>query len=300
MENKTSGFIQGASSYLIWGLAPLYFKALASISAGEVLIHRIVWSVVVLSLFLLSKKSLKNMISHFKRGKVLRNLIMSSLLVSSNWLIYIYAISIGKTVEASLGYFINPLFTILLGVMFFKESLSKSQLACLTFGAFGLLYQIYAIGSLSWIALAIPLTFGLYGLVRKKTLIDSVEGLLVETILVAPLAISFGVFLFRRDSLMFVQVPLPLQLLLIGTGLLTTIPLFLYNEGVKKLPFNYMGFLQYIAPTLQFLVGVYIFNEHFNLQKLISFTFIWFGLILLTISQIQTLMKKRTKIQRQF
>lgn len=221
----------------------------------------------------------------FKDKKKVLSLVASTFLICVNWFVFIYAVASGQTVEASLGYFINPILFVALGIFFFKEKLNPFQWMAVGFATLGILYQIYTLGSVSWISLVLPLSFGLYGLVRKKVQIGGTEGLFVETMLALPFSLLYLLVLGFSNKLSFSAGDISSTLLLIAAGPVTSIPLILYTEGVRRLPLSIIGLIQYVAPSLQLIMGVYVFGESFGMQKLISFSFIWIGLILLVISQ---------------
>lgn len=288
MTTHTAGLLYGASSYLFWGIAPIYFYFLKGLPATEILAHRVFWSALFLGAILRYQKrlipALKALVSDRKKRLLL---VCSSAMICINWLVFIYAISTGRTVEASLGYFINPLLVILFGVLFFKERLTRIQIISLSFACLGIVYQIWQLGSISWIALTLASSFGLYGLIRKKVEVGSVEGLMIETLLMSPVALLYMAYLIANHEFSYTQSGPFILILLSLAGVVTATPLLLFASGIRRLPLNMMGFLQYLAPTGQFLLGVFAFKENFSQDKLISFSLVWIGLAVLIYGQLR-------------
>ncbi len=273
------GLAYALSAYGLWGLLPLYFYSLHAVGSLEILCHRVVWSVVFLLGLLTLKGELRAALRLVADRRTLRPLLLSTALICGNWLLYIYAIATGRTLEASFGYFINPMLTIALGVSVLGERLSRFQFACLALAAAGVAVRLWALGTLPWIALGLALTSGLYGLVRKRAGIPPVSGLAIETILALPAAI-FGLSWFAANGqLAFTSLGLTTDVLLLSAGLITSVPLILFLAGTQRLPLSMIGFLQYLAPSLQFVVALTVFGEPLGTANLISFCFIWAGLL---------------------
>jgi chloramphenicol-sensitive protein RarD len=289
------GLFLGVLCYLIWGFFPLYFHSLKNVSSGEILAHRILWSVFFLILYLGVAGNLRKLLETLKSRKTVLKLALSSFLVSSNWLVFILAVNTERTVDASLGYFINPILIVALGVVFLKEKLNQAQILSLLFAMSGLLYQIFSSGTFSWISLYLPLSFGFYGLLRKKMKIDSVIGLTVETLILAPVAMGYLLHLQSRQALVFAESGGMDRIIIAAAGLLTTVPLLLFAEGSRRLPFSWMGFLQYITPSLHFAIGVLVFHEPFGRDRLVSFSLVWLGLLILILGQVLLSYRNRPK-----
>jgi chloramphenicol-sensitive protein RarD len=273
------GLAYALSAYGLWGLLPLYFYWLHAVGSLEILCHRVVWSVVFLLGLLALKGELPAALRLVAERRTLRPLLLSTALICGNWLLYIYAIATGSTLEASFGYFINPLLTIALGVTILGERLSRLQLACLALAAAGVAVRLWASGALPWIALGLATTSGLYVLVRKRAGIPPVSGLAIETILALPAAV-FGLSWFAaHGQLAFTSQGLTTDILLMSAGLVTSVPLILFLAGSQRLPLSMVGFLQYIAPSLQFLVALVVFGEPLGTASLVSFCCIWAGLL---------------------
>ncbi len=266
------------AAFTIWGLSPLYFKAVGALPALDIVVHRVLWSVLLLALALLLGGRFARLRQDLAADRALpRTLVATALLNATNWLAFVWAINAGRTLEASLGYFINPLFSVLLGAVFLGERLRPAQrLAVLTATA-GVLVRIWQVGSLPWIALLLALTFGLYGLLRKRTPIDPLGGLFVETLLVTPPALAWLAWQATRGELDWALLH-ELGWLLPAAGLITAIPLMLFAFGARRLPLATVGFTQYLAPSLNFVLAVWIFREPFDLGRLGAFALIWIAL----------------------
>ncbi|OEH91636.1 EamA family transporter RarD [Bacillus solimangrovi] len=290
MNQYKIGISYTVIAYVLWGILPLYWKLLEHVPASEILAHRIVWSFLfVLSIIIFRKRYkafiqlLRTLIKHPKK---MAAILLAGVLVSGNWFIYIWAVNTNHLVEASLGYYINPLLSVLLGVVVLREKLSISQMISVLLAAIGVMILTIQYGQVPWIAISLALSFALYGLAKKLVQLDSMFGLAIETSIVTPIALIFlgskqiqGTELFFSNSVTTV-------LLLIGCGIATAIPLLCFAEGVKRIPLSMNGFFQYIAPTISLLIGVFLFQEEFTKVHLASFMCIWFGLIIYTVSNL--------------
>lgn len=282
LDLNHSGTLATTAAFALWGVFPLYFKLLDQVAALEVLAHRVLWSVVFLALWLFLKQRQKILFWKSTTRRSLAGLILTAVLISCNWLVFIYAIVTQNTLDASLGYFINPVVIVALGVIFLKERLTSWQLAGLLFAVLGVGYQLYQLGELPWISLALAGSFGLYGILRKKISIPPVQGLYVETLLVSPLALIYLYYLQVNGSLVFGHQALTSFYLSLA-GIITSIPLLLFAFGVRHISYTKVGFLQYIAPSLQFGIAVVVFDEPLHPDKLKSFLLVWFGLLLMSL-----------------
>lgn len=274
-----NGALAALAAYTLWGILPIYWILVERAPAAEILGHRAVWSVVVV-ITLLAVQRQWGWVGQIRRKPViLLPFVATTLLLAVNWFIYLWANNNGHIVENSLGYFINPLFSVLLGVLFLRERLRPGQWAAIGLALAGVAYLTFSYGHLPWISLSLALTFGFYGLIRKKAPLGSVEGLTIETGLMFVPALAYLIYLAARGTGTFGSAGLPTSLLLAGAGLATAIPLILFASGARAVPLSTMGVLQYIAPTLQFLVGVLIFREAFSHSQTIGFTVIWTALL---------------------
>jgi chloramphenicol-sensitive protein RarD len=291
-----SGVAYGLSAYLIWGFFPLYFKALAGVTPLEILSHRIVWSVLSLALLLTVLRRWDGVRQAFATPRILLTLSATTLLIAANWLVFIYAVGAGKVLESSLGYFINPLVSALLGVLFLGEKLSRNQKGSFFLAAAGVLLLTIQHGELPWIALTLAFSFGLYGLVRKQASVDAIAGLTVETLLLFPCAVIYLGWLIATGENAFIAGPPHLTLLLACSGILTSTPLIWFAAAAKRLRLVTVGLMQYLVPTLHFILAVFVFHETFTSAHLLSFALIWAGLILYTIDAVKLHFSERITI----
>jgi len=283
-EKNITGTLFTISAFVIWGLLPGYWKMLKAVPADEIVFHRIIWTFVIsITLVFFTKRSaaLKNILKHRK----LRILVLlSSLTIVVNWLIYVYAVNTGRIVEASLGYFINPLVNILLGMIVLRERLRRVQYAAIFLAAAGVLYMAVDLGRFPWIALTLAFSFGFYGLIKKLGDLDSIASLSVETLFLLPAAASVIIFKWYSGTGSMGRVSLSLDLILIGTGVISAFPLFFFAQGARMIPLSRIGFIQYISPTIMLLIGVVVYGEKFTYTHTVSFSLIWSALILYTAS----------------
>lgn len=287
MSKNSLGQIYAISAFLFWGLTPIYFKQIATVQPLEILANRIVWSVVVLFLILLASKgflTLKEILKDFSKVKYL---IISSILISTNWLIFIWAISNNMIVEASLGYFINPLIVVALGYIFFQERMSKYQNLAIILALCGVLYQLITLGTIPFVSLILAFSFALYGLVRKKINMPSVPSLFIETILVSPFALAYMLYLSFTNESAFITQNSYISIMLFLAGIITVLPLLMFNGAATRMKLTTLGFFQYIGPSVSFLIGVFLYNEDMNVDKLITFIFIWLALFIFSFDSIR-------------
>jgi chloramphenicol-sensitive protein RarD len=285
------GLAAGLFCFIFWGVAPVYFKYLQTVPAMVIIAHRIIWGALFLSLFLIIREKRKLFQSLKVTPKQLLVLLVSGLLVAANWLMFVWAVSHDQILATSLGYFINPLVNILLGVLFLHERLTKTQLIAVTIAALSTLFLGVYIGQPPWISLFLAITFGLYGLVKKQINVRPMIGLFWETILLMlPASIYLLVYAPQYNS---GQSPQTLGLLLFFSGLVTVLPLIGFNYAAKRLPLTVIGFLQYIAPTMSFLIAVLFYDEIFTLGHKVAFTGIWLALIIISGSSYRDTRKRK-------
>jgi len=277
---RYSGVLAASVAFVIWGVLPIYWKLLQGIPAYEILCHRMSWSVLVtfgLILILGKKRSLWQALKN-PRTVVIFTLI--ALLLACNWLIYIWAINAGHIIEASLGYFINPLINVLFGVIFFRERMRPAQWAALFLVCCGVLYLTIYYGQFPWIAITLAVSFAIYGLLHKKTSVPPLEGLCLETIVLFVPAVLFLLVMETKGYGSFGHISLSQSLLLAGTGLVTAVPLLFFGYAASKIPLSTLGLLQYLAPTINLLIGIFMYGESFPKERMIGFTLIWVALLL--------------------
>jgi len=272
------GILYGLGAYIMWGLFPIYWKWLQDIPALQVIGHRIIWSFIMLTIVMLVSRQWTKFRSALTR-RVLVIYFLAGLLLSANWLIYVWGVNAGHIVETSLGYFINPLLSVLLGMIFLGERLRPAQWFPLGLATSGVIYLTLTYGSLPWIALSLAFTFGFYGLVKKTAPLGSLYGLTLETGLVFLPALGYLLFVENTGQGAFGHSNLVSVLLMVGAGVVTTIPLLMFASAARRIPLTMIGILQYIAPTLQFLLGVLIYKEAFTTAKLVGFSLVWIALI---------------------
>ena len=279
------GVLLALGSYILWGLLPLYWKALQHVPALEILAHRMTWSLVFVVLILWVKRQWA-WLKQARERRVLLTYTCSALLLGLNWFLYIWAVNAGYIVETSLGYFINPLVSVLLGVVFLRERLRAGQIVAIMLAAGGVLYLTIVLGSLPWIALVLAFTFGTYGLLRKTAALNSLHGLTLETVILFVPALGYLIYVQLQGQAAFATQSWSTTLLLAGAGVATALPLLLFAAGARLITLTTLGFLQYVAPTLQFLIGVFIYNEYVSTQRLIGFCLIWAALVLYTVESV--------------
>jgi len=295
-KSYLSGLFYALLCYLSWGVFPLYWKLLKSVPSEQILAHRIVWSLVFLGLILWWQRD-KNVRAYLSNTKTLLVLALTGALVGGNWFVYIYAVNHNHIVDASLGYYINPLVNVLLGTLILREKLNRMQILASLLAFAGVAYLTIQIGRLPVISLYLAVSFGLYGLLRKKLDLQSMPGLMIETIILAPIAIFYLSFTEIQSSASFLhQTPL-MDILLILGGPVTALPLFWFGIAATRVPLSTLGFIQYLSPTLQLLIGVVIFKETFSADYFISFSLVWAALVVYMVSVLYTMRKKNLALK---
>ena len=277
----------GFLAYSMWGTFPLFFHLLRQVPSTEVLLHRVVWSFVFVLSILLIRRWQQRLLDAVKNLRLLRGLLFSAFLVSLNWLIYIWAVAQGRVVESSLGYFLTPLVSVFLARVFLQERLNRKQLMAIVLAALGILWLVVRLGYLPWVSLALAISFGLYGLVRKRLEVDTLTGLTIETGLLLPLGLGYWIYLVQQQADHFFQAANNYTLLLLACGAVTSVPLLLFASAARKLSLSVIGFMMYINPTLQFLIALLVLEEPFSQDQFIGFCFIWAGLIVFTLGTIK-------------
>ncbi len=279
--NSLTGIIYAILAYTAWGLLPVYWKLLGQAPAVEVLCHRIIWSVAFLGLVLLIQQRKAELVELWQSPLRIGMLLLTACLLSLNWGIYIYGVNSDRVVESSLGYFINPLVSVLLGFIFLKERLHRGQQIAVVLATIGVAFFILQFNAVPWIALGLAFTFAFYGLLRKLVPVAPLVGLAVETLLITPVALLF-VSYWAATGVGHFGLSWSLTLLFIGAGITTSFPLLWFNNAAKRLPLSTLGFLQYFAPSLQLLLGVFLYSEPFTQTHLITFSLIWGALLIYT------------------
>lgn len=277
----------GVAAYSLWGLLTLYWRLFSNVPAIQILAHRFVWSFVVLAAIIAASWQQRRVALRAIDARVIALYAVAAVLIGANWFLYVYSVNNGFVVESSLGYFMTPLVNVLMGVVVFRERLRPMQWLAVAFAFSGVLWLTLAYGTLPWIGLALAASFGSYGLVKKKATLPSLEGLTLETaVLVLPAAV-FLLVLNRNDDGAFLHAGVATDLLLAAGGIVTIVPLLLFATAVKQVPLSVIGILQYIAPTIQFLLGVFAFHEPFTRTQLTGFGLVWLGLIVFTLDSVR-------------
>jgi chloramphenicol-sensitive protein RarD len=277
------GLLYGIAAYAIWGVIPLYFKAVESIPAFELLMHRIVWSAVLLVLLLTLTGRWGTFQTAITQRKTLTRLLCSTLFIGCNWYVFIYSVVSHQTVQGSLGYFILPLVNVAFGMVIFHERLRQLQGVALGLAGLGVVILVIWSGVFPWISLILAVSFTIYGVLRKSTPVDPLVGLSIETLLLTPFALAMLLYWGNLGTLHFTSQGWELDLLILFSGLVTTVPLICYGQAVKRLQLITIGFLQYISPSIALMIAIFAFREPFSLAQQVSFGLIWVGLLLFTL-----------------
>lgn len=292
MENYKQGIFFGLAAYVLWGILPVYWKALELVSPFEILSSRFMWSCVFVFLLIIFQKKwplftkeVKQVFSNVKTGAAM---VAAGITISFNWGTFIWAVNNGHIVETSMGYYINPLVSILFAVVFLRERLDKMQLAAITCAFIGVASMVYSFGKIPWVSLTLAFTFALYGLLKKILPVSALTSIVLETLLITTLALVYEYSLWQQGVSFYASENLQVIMMLTGAGVVTAIPLLLFTAGARLLPLKIIGFLQYISPTLTLLIGVFVYNEAFTASHLLAFGWIWAALLLFIVSQLRS------------
>lgn len=279
-----TGLLQGVLAYGLWGLVAAYWKPLSAVDPVELIAHRAIWGLLAFGLFMIAAGEWRPFVRAWRDVRLVGVMAASALLLAVNWTIFVGATTHGHLLDASLGYFINPLVSIALGTLVLRERLRRLQWLAIASAAIGVAYLTWSAGRVPWIALVLALTFGLYGLVRKTAKVDALVGSTLETVLLAPIA---AIYLATLGGGAMASASPKLAALLVGTGFVTAIPLVLFTSAARRLPLSTVGFLQYLAPTGQFLLAVLAYDEPLAHDRLLAFTWIWAGLVVFSIDLVR-------------
>ena len=296
MSENRLGQLYAVLAFLFWGaIAPIYFKQVASVEPLEVLIHRIIWSFIILIPLLFITKQTRT----FKRIifdiKKLKYLAFSTFFISLNWIVFIWAVANDKIMETAFGYYINPLVSVFLGYVIFKERMTAYQNIAIFIAFSAVVYQLVSLGSLPMVSLILAFSFAFYGMIRKKINIGSIVGLFVETLIMMPFALIGIYYLYTTNSISFLNSSNYIDIMLTLGGIITITPLLLFNGAATRLRLSTLGFLQYIGPTCAFLLAIFIYNEEFNTDKLITFCLIWLALVVFSFDTLKKYIKRKSK-----
>ncbi|WP_404286329.1 EamA family transporter RarD [Glutamicibacter arilaitensis] len=284
------GLIQGTTAYLVWGLLPLYFLLLPEISAFEFVAVRIVFSLIFCALLLFATKQIRLFLNMFKDRRTMGRLALASVLIAVNWTLYAAAVLTGHVLEASLGYFINPIVAIVLGVIVLKERLSRLQWSALAVATIAVLVLTFGLGRVPWISLGLAFSFGFYGLVKSQVGKSgtALGALTMETLILAPLAGGFLIWTSSQDTSVFTGVALPMLVLLATSGIITAVPLLLFGGAARRLPLSTLGSLQFLAPIMQFILGLLVFGEAMPVERWVGFGLVWAAVALIILDMVRT------------
>lgn len=294
MNDKSvkAGVLFALAAYSMWGIAPMYFKLLTSVPALEIVMHRIVWSVLVLCLLLAVRKKFGQVFKAMRDPKVIATLSISGLLLAANWLVFIWAVNNDQMLDASLGYFINPLFNVLLARFFLHESLTRLQLLAVFVALAGVAFLIFSYGQLPWVALVLATSFSIYGLLRKKVSVDSMPGLLIESCIMLPFALLYW-FVMDTTSGNMLANSTDLNATLLLAGVVTTAPLLCFTAAARRIRYTTLGFFQYIGPSLMFLLAVIHYQEPLDTTRVVTFVCVWSGLLIYVYDSLRVYRKSR-------
>ena len=286
---RRTGMMAALSTYLIWGVLPLYWNLLARAEANEILAHRIIWSFVFMVVVLMVtkrwqsfKEDCRALWQNKKRGAIL---LLAAFTISLNWLTYIWAVNHGHVIDTSIGYYINPLMSVLFGIVFFRERISGLKKISLLLAAIGIVLMTYQLGKLPWVAVVLAVSFSVYGALKKQLHLNPFSSITLETLLMVPFAVPYIGILMMSPANHFSLATPDLALYLMGTGVVTAVPLVLFSYGANLLPLNVLGFFQYISPTIGLLLGIFFFHETFGMAQISALGFVWAAIVLFTVAE---------------
>lgn len=297
-SEKSTGVAFAIAAYAIWGVLPIYWKLLLSVPSLEVLSHRVIWSFVFVTCLILLSRQWGEVRKVLADRRQVTYLLFASFMITINWGFFIWAIQNGHVLDSSLGYYINPLIAVLLGVLVFKEKLNRWQLIAIGSALIGVVILVVEFGRFPWVSFVLAITFALYGALKKAIRTASIISLAIETAIILPIALGYVLFRQAGGQGALGGESTAVTLLLLGAGAITAIPLLLFAEGAKRIPLATLGFTQYIAPTLMFILGVFVYHEAFKLVNAISFGFIWLAVLIYSISQ-SGMLKRSMKISQE-
>ncbi len=292
-QQSRQGVFYALGAYTMWGIAPVYFKWLHGVPALEILTHRIIWSFFLLAGLLYVGRQSSQIRQTFRSKEKLRYLAVTAVLIAANWMIFIWAVNADHLLDASLGYYINPLLNVIFGMIFLGETLRKAQWVAVALAAIGVLIQLIVFGSIPLIAILLATTFGFYGLLRKKANVNALVGLFVETLVLFPVAAIYLLFIADSATSQLSHNPVVLNFLLVMAGVVTTLPLLCFAGAATRLKLSTLGFFQYIGPSMMFILAVVLYGENFTPDKAVTFAFIWCALILFSFDGLRNRKRKQ-------
>ncbi|MBC8015415.1 MAG: EamA family transporter RarD [Sporomusaceae bacterium] len=289
LDEKTVGVVCAIGAYVFWGILPIYWKFLREVPATEVLAHRILWSLFFMLCILLVTKRMRSFVDEFRQissnPKQFAGVIMAALFISVNWCTYIWAVNDNRIIETSLGYYINPLVSVLLGILVLKEKLSFWQIVSFVLAVIGVFIMALYFGGIPWVSLVLAVSFAFYSLCKKIVNIGAITSITIETIMISPIALIYVAYIEQQGIGHFAVNSWDISGFLMGSGVVTAIPLILFAKGANRLPLALLGFVQYVSPTISLLVGIFLFNEAFTIIHCVSFGFIWLALIVFSLAK---------------
>lgn len=295
-DQTSAGIMYALGAYIMWGIAPIYFKALSILPAGDVLMHRIIWSSFVLLGLVVGLRQIDKIIVAFRSVKVIGTLFIASILLAINWLLFIWAVNNDLILEASLGYYINPLFNVFLARLFLGEVLRPLQKVAVLVAMSGVLIMLISYGRLPWVALVLACSFSIYGLLRKQLKVDSLPGLFIETLMMLPFALIYW-FWFAPVSGDMLENSVNTNILLLSAGIITTAPLLCFTAAARRIRYSTLGFFQYIGPSLMFILATVLYQEPLTTVRLLTFACVWLGLAIFTYDSIKAYRLEKVRIK---
>lgn len=296
MSDYSKGIVSAFLAYILWGLFPLYWKMLEQVDSMEILVSRILWSFFFTAIFIILIKQgpalIQDLQHLWKNKKQFFSLLAASFTITLNWFIYIWAVNHDHVIDTSLGYYINPIITVVFGMIIFKEKLSKAQFTAVIIAFIGVFVMTFNYGKVPWIALILAFSFAIYGALKKQIVLDSTRGLAIETSLIAPVAIIYYIYLKSQNQMALFHIDTKTDILLILGGIVTAVPLIFFAKGARALPQYVIGFIQYLSPTIVLFLGILLYHEPFTSGDLLAFSFIWTAIILFSLSTIIDVRRK--------
>ena len=290
MTDQQKGALFAFLSYAIWGVFPLFWKLLEHVSSMEILLGRVIWSCVFTTIFIVligqRKKLMADVCYLWKHKRQFFSLMAAAFFISINWYIYIWAVTHDRVLESSMGYYINPIISVVFGMIFFKEKLSRPTIVALFIALLGVLVMTVNYGQVPWASLLLALSFAIYGVLKKRIVLDATRGLAIETLFILPFALMYYVYLYSNDSMQFLHEGWQTDVLMMISGIITAIPLILFAKGAQKIPMYLLGFIQYVSPTITFLLGVFLYHEPFTEVEVIAFGCIWTAIAIFSYASI--------------
>jgi chloramphenicol-sensitive protein RarD len=298
MTEHKKGMLFAFMAYTIWGVFPLFWKLLDHVSSIEILLGRIIWSFVFTTIFIVligKRKQLMEDLSYLWHNKrQFYSLMAASFFISINWYIYIWAVTHERVLEASMGYYINPIISVVFGMLFFKEKLSRSTIVALAVALLGVLVMTLNYGQVPWASLLLAFSFAIYGVLKKRIVLEATRGLAIETLFILPIALLYYLYLFSSDAMQFLHEGWQTDVLMMISGIFTAIPLILFAKGAQRIPMYLLGFIQYVSPTIGIFLGVFLYKEPFTQVELVAFGCIWTAIAIFSYSSIHEARKRQT------